>query len=306
MQRSFARKLASCAFLMMLLVVAPAMALEPLTQEVEYTPDIEYGTGGDVKLQLDLAKPQGIEGPLPGLILIHGGGWTGGKRQDFSVVAQELAKYGYVAATITYRLAPQHQWPAQIEDCKCAVRWMRAHAEELGVDPQRIGVLGGSAGGHLALLLGVMDESDGLEGTGGWEDQSSRVHAVIDFFGPADLFDEFDHQRRGQPFAAIANQEVRVLEDFLGGTPDDMADRYREASPITYVTRGDAPTLILQGTHDVLVPYPQSVKMAAALARRGVPGRMELLFGAGHGWDGAEMDRTKLVVVQFLNQYLDN
>ncbi|MBX7168220.1 MAG: alpha/beta hydrolase [Pirellulales bacterium] len=271
---------------------------------IDYQTDIEFGTGGSEKLLLDLAKPKDAAGPRPGMILIHGGGWAQGGRNDFADIAKECAAAGYVAATIEYRLAPEHKWPAQIEDCKCAVRWMRAHAQELGVDPDRIGCLGGSAGGHLALLLGTMGSEDGLEGAGGWSDQSSRVQAVVDFFGPAEMVAEFEHQRRGAGLAALVNRKVRILEDFLGGTPDEVPELYKQASPVRYVTRDDAPTLILQGTHDILVPYDQSIKMSAALAKKGVPGRMELVFGAGHGWQGDELDHSKRVVFEFLEEHL--
>lgn len=272
--------------------------------EVELTEDVEFGTGGDVKLLQHVARPKGVTSLVPGIVCIHGGGWTQGNRNDFREVVNEFASAGYVATTIEYRLAPEHRWPAQIEDCKCAVRWMRAHASQLGVDPDRIGVMGGSAGGHLAALVGLMEPSDGLEGEGGWADQSSQVQAVVNFFGPTDLLKEFEHQEKGKVLAALVKHDVNVLQQFLGGTPQQVPEAYKMASPMTHVSRYDPPMLILQGTHDILVPYDQSLKLAAALARNGNKGRLELIFGAGHGWDGPELDRTKLAIFEFLRMHL--
>lgn len=272
--------------------------------EVELSENVEYGDAGGVKLLQHVARPKGLAGPLPGIVCIHGGGWVQGSRDDFREVVTTLAAAGFVATTIEYRLAPDHKWPAQIEDSKCAVRWMRAHASQLNVDPNRIGVMGGSAGGHLSALVGLMEPDHGLEGEGGWADQSSQVQAVVNFFGPTDLLKEFEHQEKGKALAALIKHDVNVLQQFLGGTPGEVPDAYKAASPMTYVSRYDPPMLILQGTHDVLVPWDQSLKLAAALAKNGNKGRLELIFGAGHGWDGAEFDRTKDVVIQFLRQYL--
>ncbi len=290
------------------LVTAPRAAaladLPAAPYEVEFQENVEFGAGGEVKLLQHVARPKGLTEPTAGVVCIHGGGWSLGSRNDFTEVVRGLAAAGFVATTIDYRLAPEHRWPAQIEDCKCAVRWMRAHASELGVDPRRIAALGGSAGGHLAALLGVMGADDGHEGQGGWSDQSSRVQAVVNFFGPADMVAEFEHQRKGRALAQLVRQDLRILEDLLGGTPDEQPAAYKDASPLTYVSRGDAPMLILQGTHDLLVPYDQSVRLGVALARKGVPGRMELIFGAGHGWEGAELERSKIMIFDFLQQHL--
>ena len=273
--------------------------------EVELQENIEYGTGGGEKLLLHLARPIGAPAGIPGCVFIHGGGWKMGSRDDFKNEIREFARHGCVCISISYRLAPEHRWPAQIEDCKCAVRWLRAHAQELGVDPQRIGALGGSAGGHLSQLLGVMGSADGLEGSGGWSEHPSQVQAVVNFCGPSDLVDEFSHQERGKALASLVTREgVSVLQEFLGGTPDEVPDAYRLASPINYVSAGDAPTLILQGTHDILVPYRQAVALAAALARRNVHGRLELVFGNGHGWEREELTRATQSALAFFAEHL--
>ena len=262
------------------------------TYEVTLEKDVEYGTGGGEKLYLDLAKPVGIEVAAPAVIFIHGGGWAGGNRQDLHGEIRRMAAEGFVTATITYRLAPKHRFPAQIEDCKCAVRWMRAHADRLHVDPERIGALGLSAGAHLSMMLGAMDAADGLEGDGGWPDQSSKVQAVVSYVGPTNLVGEYPEISQ------------RIVSNFIGGSLADVQDTYALASPITYVNAGDAAMLLFQGTTDVLVPYDQAFQMARALDEAKIPGRVELLVGHGHGWGGAELDRTRAAGIEFLKQRL--
>jgi len=262
------------------------------TFEVEYKADVTYGTGAGEPLLLDLATPKDAPGPRPGVILIHGGGWAGGKKDDFADLARKLAARGYVSTTINYRLAPAHLFPAQVEDSKCAVRWMRAHADELHLDSTRLGALGGSAGGHLVMMLGLMDPSDGLEGEGGWPDQSSKVQAVVNVVGPFNLIGDF-------PDTSNA-----ILRNFLGGTAAEKDAAYRQASPVTYVTAGDAPHLMFMGTKDPLVPFDQGFQLVTALEKAGVTGRAEFLIGAGHGWGGAEMERTLESSFEFFDQHL--
>lgn len=260
--------------------------------EVEVQEDVIYGQGGGHDLLLDVVKPAGLTEPAPAVIVIHGGGWAGGSRKDFRPVCQALAERGYVTTTIDYRLVPEALFPAQVEDCKCAVRWMRAHAEELQLDPERIGALGGSAGGHLVMMLGTMDAGDGLEGDGGWADQSSKVQAVVNLSGPADFMLEYPPVSR------------QIVANFLGGPKEEHEDVYRQASPVTYVNEGDSPMLILQGTKDPLVPHDQAFAMINALTAAGVPGRAELLLGLGHGWGGEEMLHTMNSIYQFLDAHL--
>src|SRR5258708_4320036 len=159
--------------------------------DVEFRPDVEYGTGGGEKLTLHVALPKTSEGARPGLVFIHGGGWAGGKKDDLKDAIRDAALKGYATVSVGYRLAPKDPFPAQVEDVKCAVRWMRSHADELKLDPKRIGAIGFSAGAHLSMMLGVMDPADGLEGDGGWPDQSSKVQAVVSYFGPTDLLGEY-------------------------------------------------------------------------------------------------------------------
>lgn len=273
--------------------------------EIEYKEDVEYGTGGGMPLKLDIARPLGLTEPAPGLVFIHGGGWAAGNKAIYRKFIQSCAEQGYVAVTVGYRFAPAHRFPAQVEDVKCAVRWLRAHADELGLDPERIGAMGHSAGAHLSMMLGVMDAEDGLEGEGGWADQPSKVQCVVSYFGPTDLTMDED------AVASLAAADVlnlnsirRILENLVGGNDEEHKEMLRQASPITYVNKGDAPMLLLHGTRDVLVPYDQAFQMATALSRAGVPGRVEIILGLGHGWAGDEAKRTNDVTLDFFNQHL--
>jgi len=264
----------------------------PAAAEIEFKKDVAYGTGQGETLALDLAAPKGLDHPAPGIVWIHGGAWQGGNKGEFGNLIRESARAGYVAVSINYRLAPKHIFPAQIEDCKCAVRWLRANAEKLHVDPKRIGVVGSSAGAHLAMMLGAMDSGDGLEGNGGWGDASSKPQVVVSYAGPTNL---------ASPYPDVSKSLVAT---FLGGTLADKPDTYRLASPITYVNPGDAPMLLIQGTKDPLVPYEQAYQMAEALTKVGVAGRVELLLLAGHGWEPKDNARVMRATFEFLDRYL--
>ena len=268
-------------------IASVAAAAEPIIDA-----NVVYGKTSDEELKLDLIKPVGDYKNAAALVLIHGGGWQGGDKRDFLAFGREAAKRGYVCVTINYRHAPKHCFPAQVEDAKCAVRWLRAKAEELKIDPTRIGAVGGSAGAHLAMMLGVMDPPDGLEGDGGSRDQSSKVRAVVAFFGPTNLLAEYPSLSK------------EIVKTFIGGTKEEKEEVYRRASPITYVNAGDAAMLLYQGTRDFLVPYEQATEMATAMSKAGVPGRVELLLNANHGWGGKELERTVREGLNFLDARL--
>jgi acetyl esterase/lipase len=261
--------------------------------DVLFEKDIVFGRGADEELKLNLARPKAQEGRLPGVVFIHGGAWRAGSRAIHDPMTWRAAQKGYVSATVSYRFCPKHPFPAQVEDVKCAVRFLRANAEKYGIDPDRIGAVGFSAGAHLSMMLGTMAKEDGLEGDGGHADQPSRVQAVVSFFGPTQLWAK-----------DIPEQSRPLVRDFIGGTVEEKEELYRKASPVTYVSKGDAPMLLFQGTKDPLVPHTQAVAMADAMTAAGVAGRVELIAGAGHGWGGAESARTEEATYAFLDQHL--
>lgn len=255
--------------------------------------NLEYGTGGGEPIKLDLALPEKSDQPLPCIVMIHGGGWRGGNKDGHIQQIFGFAQQGYAAVTVQYRFAPKHRFPAQVEDVKCAVRFLRANAEKYNINNERFGAVGFSAGAHLALLLGTMGKEDGLEGDGGHEGESSQVQAVVAFFGPTDLSAD-----------DIPDSVIGMVDDLVGAKKGEKPELRVAASPITYVTKGDAPTLIYQGTKDPLVPHTQAYKMADALTKSGVPGRIELLLGAAHGWGGKELEHTLKGTTAFFAEHL--
>jgi len=277
----------------LLLCLCPLVASQEAKVEEIFESDVVYGKGGDVDLRLNIGRPRESSGPLPCVVVIHGGGWAAGNKNGHNAQVHEFVQKGYVSATIHYRFAPKYVFPAQVEDVKCAIRYLRANAEKYGIDKNRIGAVGFSAGAHLSMMLGAMDKEDGLEGEGGNPDESSKVNAVVSFFGPTDLATD-----------DWPDRTIPILKSFLGGTKAEKTEAYRKASPISYVNAGDAPMLIFQGTKDVLVPWAQATSMGEALTKAGVYGRVELILGANHGWGGADAKRTADETVAFFDQFL--
>lgn len=262
---------------------------------ITYLADIEYGAGAGEKLRLDLARPEKLDKAAPCILVIHGGAWAKGDKKQHTDLIYKFAQQGYVAATVQYRFCPKHFFPAQVEDVKCAVRFLRANAEEYKINPALFGAIGFSAGAHLSMMLGTMGKDDGLEGSGGHADQSSQVQCVVAFFGPTDL--------TRTDFTPIS---VGLVSNFMGSTPENDKGERKRASPLTYVDQGDAPILMFQGTKDPLVPHTQATVMADALTKAGVPGRVELLLGGDHGgnWGGDEYLRTWEQSLKFFGQHL--
>jgi len=257
---------------------------------VQLVKDVEFGKGGDRPLRLDLYTPVKLKRPAPGLIFIHGGAWKGGNKDMYRPYAARYAQRGYVVASISYRLSKEAPFPAAVEDAKCAVRWMRANANEHKVDPNHICVLGGSAGGHLAMMVGYSSEQKELEGSGGWPGVSSRVQAVVNIYGPCDL-----------TLAGI--RDADSVRQFLGGkTYDESPELYQKASPLLQLTKDDPPTLILHGTLDSLVPISQSDRLAERLKQVGVPCTYDRLEGWPHVMDLAEVVFNRCVF--FIDRFL--
>ena len=262
--------------------------------EITVERDLTYGQGGDTELKLDLAMPRSGPGPFPAVVFLHGEGWRAGNRQQMSHFIEGMARLGYVGVTVEYRLVPAARFPAQVEDCKAAVRWLRANAKKYRVDPDHIGVVGFSAGGHLAAMLGVTGKDDGFEGSGGNPGQSSRVQAVVSFFGPADF------TTRDWP----KDLETEVIVPFLGGTYADTPEAYKKASPITYVNKAAPPFLLFHGTGDKLVPVDQSMSLARKLTLAGVPVQMITLEGEGHGFTDPGNQKSMQQMLDFLGRRL--
>jgi acetyl esterase/lipase len=282
------------AGLVLLTLVATAVRAAEAPADVVFEKDVVYGKGGGADLKLDLSRPKDAQGKkLPCVVVIHGGGWAAGDKSAHDDLTWKFAQRGYVSATVGYRFAPASAFPAQVNDVKCAVRFLRANADKYGIDPRRIGAVGFSAGAHLSMMLATMDKEDGLEGDGGWPDQPSKVQAAVSFFGPTDL-----------AATDVPDRVKDILKAFIGGTPVDKPREYRQASPLTYVSPGDAPMLLFQGTRDVLVPHTQAFAMVEAMTRYNIPGRVELLIGAGHGWGGRELEHTVEQTYAFFDQYL--
>ncbi|MCS6850035.1 MAG: alpha/beta hydrolase [Gemmataceae bacterium] len=274
-----------------LLTAATPAATAP---DVHVVKDLVYGKGGDVELKLDLAMPKDGPGPFPAIVCIHGGGWQKGHRGQLSETIKVLASKGYVAATISYRLAPEHKFPAQIEDCKAAVQCLRANAKAYRINPDRIGAMGFSAGGHLACLLGTTDRHDGLEGNGGHINQSSRVQAVVSFFGPTDFT-----QKTWSP-----ELEEKFFLPFLGARFDDRPDLYRRASPVSYATKDDPPFLFFHGTEDKLVAIRHSRILATKLQAFNIDAQVIALEGEGHGWRGEKLVQSFEQMRRFFDEKL--
>lgn len=250
----------------------------PKRQTVRELHDLAYVTDGDANQRLDLLVPPPPDGgtsPLPLIVWIHGGGWEQGSYHQNP--ARAMAARGYAVASIGYRLSSQAKYPAQIEDCKAAVRWMRAHAAEYGIDPGRIGVWGASAGGHLAALLGTTAREKRFE-VGENLDQSSAVRCVIDSFGPSDFLHWGD-----PPAPASYDTANTPLARLLGGKVADHEELARLASPVSFVDKDSAPFLILHGEKDPIVPVQQSVVLDAALRKAGVESTLVIVPGGGHG-----------------------
>jgi acetyl esterase/lipase len=240
--------------------------------------DLSYGTHKE-RNNLDLFVPKS-DSPVPLVLWVHGGGWSGGSKEGINP-ALRLLDHGYAVAATNYRLSQQAVFPAQIEDVKAAVRFLRMNAKKYNLDPERFGAWGGSAGGHLVALLGTTGAVKEFD-TDSNKNTSSNVQAVIDFFGPTDLL-------KLSPPDAANNPITRLL----GGTTGEKKDLAMKANPITHVTKDDPPFLIVQGDADPLVPANQSELLAAALKKAGVECELVILKGAGHG--GAQFGTKEML-----------
>lgn len=262
--------------------------------------DVEYAHRADKPLLLDLRIPDG-PGPFPVIVYLHSGAWISGDRTGGPAIRQ--AARGYAVASIEYSLAPDYTWPAQIEDCKAAVRWLRANAKKYRIDPERVGVFGTSAGGHLAAVLGTSGGIASLEGIAlGNAEYSSRVKAVIDFYGPTDLL-KLDAQKL--PCIPLdGNASYMPPSLLMGCAIQTCQEKTKTASPMTYVTPDDPPFLILHGLLDCLVSWQQSSMLDAALKTAGVSSKFVILPNGDHGGSMFDDQKYKQMVSDFLDENL--
>tara|TARA_R110002049_G_scaffold27321_4_gene94478 strand:+ start:17200 stop:18354 length:1155 start_codon:yes stop_codon:yes gene_type:complete len=249
-------------------------------EDVTVLRDVVFGKGGgrDLKMHIVLPK-EDRQKPQPVYVWVHGGGWQGGTKDGGVGKVVPMVREGFVGATIEYRLTGEAPFPAQIEDCKCAIRYLRAHAEKYNLDPNRIAVGGSSAGGHLVALLGTSGAVKELEGDGGWADHSSSVQAVVDLYGPTD-FKAFVTAKGYESHNKAGSPESKLLG---GGEVLPNVAGIKRVNPITYVDKSDPPFLIIHGTNDRTVPLNQSEAMDKALKAVQVESTLHTIEGAGHG-----------------------
>jgi acetyl esterase/lipase len=260
-------------------------------ESVEEDRGVVYGSVADEPLLLDVFRPPAREAPRPAVVLVHGGGMWTGSRAHMADPARRLARAGYVAFAVDYRLVDaatgRHRWPAQLDDVQRAVRWVRANAARYGVDPGRVGAYGWSAGGQLAALLGTRDTRDVAPPLA---EYPSRVACVVDLAGDVDL---------AAYTRPPALDEVVAL---LGGTPAAVPERYRDASPLSWIDGRTAPFLVVHGAPDDVVPVAQSRRLVAALRTAGVEVEYAELPDAGHG--DLTWSRVGPAALAFLRRHL--
>jgi acetyl esterase/lipase len=275
---------------------------------IKKLPDITYGTLGGEKMQLDLVMPS-QPGTYPCVICLHGGAWSLGTRKDPTRLSlgtpfwtesnrtvgimEKLAEQGFAVASVSYRFIPKHKFPSQIEDGKTAIRFLRANAKKYDLDPDRFGALGFSAGGHIALMLGLTDSTAGFDGEL-HPGVSSQVQCVVDFFGPTDM----------RLYAECEGLEDAFMVPLLGKQCKTDPAVYKKASPIEYVTKAAPPTLLIHGTLDLIVPTIHSERLHKKLLDLGVESEMLPMQWKGHGWGGDAVRESALASLKFLNKHL--
>lgn len=265
----------------------------PTPAGVKEKTDIEFGTGGGKTLLLDLYWPENMDGPRPGIVLFYGGSWLGGEKEQLKCYATYFAQHGFVAATPQYRLREEGRWPNSVQDAKCAVRWMRAHAKEYSIDPDRIGVSGNSAGAYLAMMVAYTPGVAEFEGDGGWAEFSSAAQAVVEIYGPTD-------------FTQYIKRDHDAIVKYMNGHYLNDPARFAFASPINHIGPATPPTCLIHGTVDMLVPVEQADKLAQKLMEADVPYWYSRVNGWPHAMDAVEAvnEHTRELALKFFEKYL--
>ena len=271
----------------------------PEFPDVNVQRNLVYKRVNGQSLLLDIYSPKSITHPLPVALWIHGGGWSRGRKEQRPPV--DLMAHGYAIVSIDYRLSEEAPFPAQIEDCKAAVRWLRANAATYHLDPDHIGAWGHSAGGHLAALLGTSGGVAALEGDGDNSGYSSRVQAVVDISGPTDILSLYEGVANATE--GPGRRARSFIEQFLGGTPEENRAKAIAASPITYISKDDPPFLVIHGENDLSIPVSQSEIFVQKLKAAGVDGTLVVAEGRGHGV-GAPKFATD--IINFFDKNLKN
>ena len=271
-------------------------SLEHLPSDARRFRKLEFSRTPQGPLYLDLYLPTNAPGRLPLIVWIHGGGWHTSPTARDDYLPGRVVGRGYALASIDYRDSKTARFPAQVQDCKAAVRWLRAHAGQYGIDPERVGTWGISAGGHLAAFLGLSGGEKEYEGDAGNAKFSSRVRAACDFCGPTDLF------QLHTPETANARAALQLMaEDFVGGKLEERRELVAKVNPATHADRSDPPMLILHGDADPLVAIIQSELLYQVLKAAGVEVTFGVAKGGSHLFVGPEIDRT---VDAFFDQHL--
>jgi len=264
---------------------SPTSVSAELEQSLESHEGLVYARYGDREMLLDLYRPK-VAGSdkLPAVVCIHGGGWWQGTRMNHGNLAKSLAGKRFVAVTISYRLSGESPFPAAIQDCKAAVRYLRANAEKFGINPEKIGAIGLSAGGHLAALLGTSGGVTELEGEGGNADQSSAVQAVVPMGAQTDFRRHYDNIEKSP--ADPPGDKPNIWLQFMGGRPGEVPEVWKLASPITHLDEKDPPMHFVTGELDNDTTHAE--KFRAKMKELGIAGDLTIIPGAPHAFPGRQ------------------
>jgi acetyl esterase/lipase len=307
--QTFLRRLMfALGFALAVVVVAPAQEKVPAKAQAKAParptlPDgtteltnLAYVADGGPRRTLDLYLPK-ADGPLPLIIWVHGGGWEAGSKENPKPL--RFLSRGYAVASINYRLSQMAPFPAQIQDCKAAVRHLRLIAKENNIDPDRFGAWGESAGGHLVALLGTCDETTFDEPADAKKRPSARVQAVCDWYGPSDFATFLDGVT-----ADRRERLVTLLQKLFDGPLEQKKELMRQASPTAHVSKSASPFLIVHGDKDPIVMLQQSELLHAALTKVGVESTLQVVPGGSHGGPGFDSPETRAVIEQFFDKHL--
>jgi acetyl esterase/lipase len=268
----------------------------PADEPFEVQKDVEYSNPDNQPLKLDLTTPKKIEGLAPAIIAIHGGGWSGGSKEFWDGICGFFARRGYVAISVNYRFAPKYTFPAEVDDVKTAVRWLRANAKRLKIDPERIGAVGDSAGGHLSMMLGTTGEQPEFGADHEHPGISSRVQCVVDFYGPTDFPNAY----------GMSPAVDKLFRQFVNEDIKQSRRRHVLASPMYWVTPDSAPMLLIHGTKDPVVSFHQAEEMRDRLKDAAVEVEFMPIEGGGHGFGGAPLEKAYGAMFAFFDKHLKN